>query len=92
MFSTLKSFLKPNGEIHIIDSPFYKNDAITEAQKRTLNYYTSIGFPEMASNYFHHSVDDILEFKTLYANKNKFLNKILLKKDSPFPWLCYKKQ
>ena len=89
LFSTLKSFLKPTGEIHIIDSPFYKNDAITEAKKRTLNYYTSIGFPEMASNYFHHSVDDILEFKTLYSNKNKFLNKILLKKDSPFPWLCY---
>ncbi|MCK0178943.1 methyltransferase domain-containing protein [Flavobacteriaceae bacterium S0862] len=86
---TLKSFLKSNGEIHIIDSPFYKKDQITEAKQRTLNYYTKLGFPEMASNYFHHSIDSVSEFETLYTNRNKILNKLLNKKDSPFPWLRY---
>ena len=89
LFSTLKSFLKSNGEIHIIDSPFYKKDQIADAKERTLAYYTALGCPEMTFNYFHHSTDDIHEFESLYTNKNKLLNKILNKKDSPFPWFRY---
>lgn len=89
LFSTLKLFLKPHGEIHIIDSPFYKPSQLAEAKKRTLAYYTTLGFPEMASNYFHHSFSDIQQFELLYSNKNKLLNKILNKKDSPFPWIRY---
>ncbi|NRD24321.1 class I SAM-dependent methyltransferase [Winogradskyella litoriviva] len=89
LFSTLKLFLKPEGEIHIIDSPFYKKDKIAEAKQRTVSYYTDLGFPEMASNYFHHSINNLQEFEILYSNKNKLLNKILNRKDSPFPWLRY---
>lgn len=89
LFSTLKTFLKPKGEIHIIDSPFYNNDAIIGAKKRTLDYYTNLGFPNMAKNYFHHSVDNISEFKTLYVGKKNLIQRVLSKNDSPFPWLCY---
>ncbi|MBC3845570.1 class I SAM-dependent methyltransferase [Winogradskyella echinorum] len=92
LISTLKMFLKPNGEIHIIDSPFYKASQITEAKQRTLNYYNKLGFPEMASHYFHHSIDNLDEFEHLYTNKHKLLNKILNKKDSPFPWIRFIKQ
>lgn len=92
LISTLKMFLKPNGEIHIIDSPFYKASQIAEAKQRTFNYYTKLGFPEMASHYFHHSVDNLDEFEYLYTNKHKLLNKILNRKDSPFPWIRFRKQ
>ena len=89
MFSILKSFLKLYGEIHILDSPFYKASQVTKAKQRTLDYYIMLGFMEMAAHYFHHTVDDHQEFEYLYINKNKLLNKIYNKKDSPFPWLRF---
>ncbi|WP_055443820.1 hypothetical protein [Lacinutrix himadriensis] len=86
LLSTLKTFLKPKGEIHIIDSLFYKPIDIADAKKRTLSYYTQLGFPEMASLYFHHSEENIQGFEVLYKKKNKILRKVLNVKDSPFCW------
>ena len=86
LFSTLVSFLKEHGEIHIIDSPFYTREKIDDAKSRTLAYYTKLGFPEMASNYFHHTITEIKEFEVLYRYKNKIINKVLIKKESPFSW------
>ncbi len=90
LISTLKKFLKPNGEIHILDSPFYDVSEIDNAKKRTLVYYTKMDFPEMANFYFHHSKDKIKDFEVLYQPKKSFLNKILSKNDSPFLWLFLK--
>ncbi len=89
LITTLKSFLKPHGEIHIIDSPFYNKGQIVSAKRRTLDYYTQLGFPEMASHYFHHSFENIKDFKILYKPTKSIINKLLSKKDSPFMWLCY---
>ncbi|WP_052503433.1 bifunctional 2-polyprenyl-6-hydroxyphenol methylase/3-demethylubiquinol 3-O-methyltransferase UbiG [Lacinutrix sp. Hel_I_90] len=91
LMSVLKSFLKPKGEIHIIDSPFYKASEISMAKERTKAYYTKLGVPEMAANYFHHSISEIKEFEVLYKYKNKIINKVLRKKDSPFSWYRYTK-
>jgi 2-polyprenyl-3-methyl-5-hydroxy-6-metoxy-1,4-benzoquinol methylase len=88
LMSTLKSFLKMNGEIHILDSPFYKASEIKAAKKRTLTYYSEMGFPEMASHYFHHSKNEIKNFDVLYQPKKSIINKIFGKKESPFMWLC----
>jgi len=87
LLSNLKSFLKPQGEIHIIDSPFYKQNEIADAKQRTITYYTDLGFPEMASNYFHHLKSAIQDFEVLYKPKNRFFSKILSRKESPFYWL-----
>ena len=86
----LESFLKPEGEIHILDSPFYDSSQIKEAKKRTVLYYTKIGFPEMANQYFHHALENLSDFTILYRPKKTILDKILSKKDSPFMWLIKK--
>lgn len=82
---------KPYGEIHIIDSPFYKQQYLPQAKNRTLKYYQSLGFPEMAKNYFHHTIDELKYLRHSYfynpgAIKNK-LSSIFFEKDSPFPWI-----
>lgn len=82
---------KTYGEIHIIDTPFYDNNELMQAKNRTLKYYTSLGFPEMAGKYFHHTLEDFryLRYSYLYnpdSLKNK-LSKFIFDQDSPFPWL-----
>jgi len=84
---TLKQFLKPTGEIHILDSPFYDVSEIDKAKKRTLIYYTKIGFPEMSNYYFHHTKENIKDFDVLYKPKKSLINKIFGENDSPFMWL-----
>jgi len=90
LLKKLLSFLSENGEVHILDSPFYlKSDAIN-AKKRTMDYYSSIGFSEMADNYYHHTWDELPEFKfEILYQPNSISNKIkrLISMDSPFPWI-----
>ncbi len=84
----LSQFLNPDGEIHILDSPFYNSSEVNQAKKRTEDYYTKIGFPEMSKYYFHHDFNSVKHFETLYqANKIK---QFLTGKDSPFNWYRYK--
>jgi len=94
-FSTLIKrlfyFLTDEGEIHIIDSPIYKQYELAGAKERTARYYISNGFPEMAKHYYHHTVDELKDFsyKILYDPKavQNNLKKIFGFKDSPFPWI-----
>jgi ubiquinone/menaquinone biosynthesis C-methylase UbiE len=69
-FSDIKSlivrlfyFLKKDGEIHILDTPFYGDGDIYEARARTQAYYSSIGCPEMAQHYFHHRLSELAGFR-----------------------------
>ncbi len=89
LLSQLKKFLTANGEIHIIDSPFYDLNEVAHAKKRTEDYYSKLGFPEMAKYYFHHSIDVIKDFKILHRSKNDIWSKFLGRKDIPFPWVCF---
>lgn len=97
-FSDLKALLKKltalltvNGEIHILDSPFYSKSDAVKAKKRTMDYYSSLGFPEMADKYFHHTWNELSEFKfEILHQPDSFSSKIkrlFLKADSPFPWI-----
>ncbi len=92
LINQLKQFLKSDGEIHIIDSPFYSSKKVKEAKQRTKQYYTKLGYPKMASSYFHHEITCIENFKKLYTPKKNIFNIFFSKKDSPFPWLCYTKK
>lgn len=86
----LFELLKDNGEIHIIDSPFYKKQEIKDAKERTQNYYKEIGFEKMADFYFHHSYEDLESFnyKVLYQPvKMNIISKLFCKPDIPFPWI-----
>ena len=87
---TASGFLKPAGEIHILDSHFYKQGELASAKKRSDAYYDSIGFPEMSDYYFHHSLDELswFDYTILYTPVSFTL--FLSKTKNPFPWICIK--
>ncbi len=93
LFERLLYLTKHNGEIHIIDSPFYSSSEISKAQQRTCNYYKKIGFPEMSDFYFHHSYEELEKYKPhfLYTPvKQNFFSEFITKYNSPFPWIVIK--
>jgi len=90
LISTIKKFLKYNGEIHILDSPFYDASEIEAAKKRTEIYYTKLGFSKMSEYYHHHSKDNINNFDVLYQPKKTKFKKLFGLKDSPFLWIRQK--
>jgi len=95
LLNVLFQYLKPQGEIHIMDSPFYASEEIPNAMQRSGQYYASMGFPEMADQYFHHCVTDLGPFDAqwLYSPSPRSLRqRILHTFDSPFPWLVIGKQ
>lgn len=69
-------FLKDGGEIHIADTPFYKDEEIAQAKERTVQYYTSLGCPEMADHYFHHRLTDLSPFAYTVLQDKSPLSKI----------------
>jgi SAM-dependent methyltransferase len=89
--------LAPEGEIHILDSPFYDSEeAQKAAQKRTLDYYTGLGHPELAAFYTPHRWSDVTPFRheVLYrpAKMNRLMSRLgLAEKQNPFAWICIKK-
>ncbi|HEY3430181.1 MAG TPA: methyltransferase domain-containing protein, partial [Cyclobacteriaceae bacterium] len=55
LLEKLNELLSDDGEIHIIDSTIYNDHDALLARKRSEIYYNSLGYPGMASHYFHHS-------------------------------------
>lgn len=91
----LLSLLKANGEIHILDSPFYSQTEVESAYERTANYYKSMGFPEMSKKYYHHSYVNLSGFNYRVMFNPQSLKvkalKLFFLKDIPFPWILIKK-
>src|SRR5687767_9920983 len=69
IINTTSRLLKPGGEIHILDSHFYKPGRSEEAKKRTAEYFRRLGYPEMASHYYHHCTHDLEEFNYRILHK-----------------------
>ena len=90
LFSVLEH-LNDGGEIHIVDTHFYKKEELTEARKRSIDYFTAIGFPDMADRYFHHYVQELEGYnsKILYQPSSG-LSKFF-RNNNPFPWICVKR-
>ncbi len=82
---------KPYGEIHIIDTPFYDQQELMHVKNKTLKHYQTLGIPEMAKHYFHHTTNELkyLRHSFLYnpkTCKNKLFD-LFFEKDSPFFWI-----
>lgn len=94
LLTRLLLLLKPNGSIHLIDSPFYKSSEIKQASQRTSTYYKQQGVEEMTTFYHHHCWNTLEEFQTTIAYQPaSFVNKIRQKINrnaSPFPWIIIK--
>lgn len=91
LINRLRSLLDKNGEIHILDSPFYTIKNLSEAKKRTINYYNKIGYESLIPFYNHHTYEEIKKLNgiILYHPSNGIISKF--KKDSPFPWIMFNK-
>jgi ubiquinone/menaquinone biosynthesis C-methylase UbiE len=78
--------LTANGEIHIMDTPFYDPDDINSAMIRAKEYFTMLDCPEMAAYYFYHSLSMLKPFNyRILANPGGIINRIS-KKDA-FYWI-----
>jgi ubiquinone/menaquinone biosynthesis C-methylase UbiE len=85
------SHLNQNGEIHIIDTPFYAENELAAARKRSAEYYSQSGLQAMEQYYFHHSLQQLQPFTPRLVYNPGLLRNRLLKNKSPFPWICIEK-
>jgi SAM-dependent methyltransferase len=84
LINSLLNKLNANGEIHIIDSPFYKNTSA--ARERSIKYYTELGLPEMAELYYHYSLDDLKGYNhSILYDPDTLVNKIKRKLNASLP-------
>jgi len=82
--------LTPGGEIHLLDTHFYKPEELDSARDRCLNYYAGLGFPEMYNRYFHHTLNDIGRFNyKVLLDPRSLINR--LGKKEPFYWISISK-
>lgn len=81
-------YIAPGGEVHILDTPFYAQTELLSARQRSIEYYRKLGFEQMSSWYFHHSLDDLSPFnyRILY-NPTSWINKLTSPRN-PFCWVC----
>lgn len=91
LLDRLLSLLKPGGEIHILDSPFYASAEIPAAQERSRQYYQEMGYPEMAGQYFHHSRESLTAYNPKLLHQPgtiaaRVRQRIKGTPESPFPW------
>jgi ubiquinone/menaquinone biosynthesis C-methylase UbiE len=91
LLNRCKDLLIEDGEIHILDSPFYDSASTLEAKERTDRYFKSIGAPEAASYYFHHDKAAVNTFNSEIVYKPTFFTKLITKHYSPFPWIRIRK-
>ncbi|MEO8771633.1 MAG: class I SAM-dependent methyltransferase [Ferruginibacter sp.] len=90
IISRALSFLNKDGEVHVLDSFFYKKSEIDTAKKRAYDYCESLGHVEMTEHYFHHCIDTLKNFNhKILFNPLGFKNKLSGTRD-PFPWIVIK--
>ncbi len=91
--SSIIRYLKPGGEIHIVDSKFYKENEIDCARERSKRYYTELGIPEMTKYYFHHSWNELEKYNYLIMDSKFYKMSKVLKlnkkqRQANFPWIA----
>lgn len=90
VIQTAVEHLTLQGEVHIIDSPFYLPQEVAAARQRTREYFASLGFNDMCAHYHHHRLADLdsFQYKILH-HPNSWKNKLSIKKN-PFYWIVIK--
>jgi SAM-dependent methyltransferase len=79
--------LEKTGEIHIIDSHFYDGKELSEARKRSRDYFCALNEPGMTEFYFHHSFSSLEDcnYRVLYNPRSIFSK--MKGNPSPFYWI-----
>lgn len=92
LINRLLDLITSNGEIHILDSPFYSSEEHKkDAQERSQIYFSKLVETNMIDHYHHHTYNSIAGFSTSILYKPQILKRRILnllgKKSSPFPWI-----
>jgi SAM-dependent methyltransferase len=89
LFQQLLTLMSENGEIHILDSPFYRQGDVPKARMRSKEYFKSRN-ADFEDSYYHHSWDSLgqFDYNVLY-DPDSFIHKILnaFRLASPFHWV-----
>lgn len=88
----LLRLLRPGGELHILDSPFYGRGGAARARARSEEYYCYLGCPEMTGHYHHHCFDGLQPFgPELLFDPSRIMSRVRRRipgsGESPFPWI-----
>lgn len=89
LIGQLVALLNERGEIHVVDSPWYKKVDVPAARQRSLTYFSSRN-SHMAAHYFHHDWESVSIFNpVIMYNPDTLVNRVRrrLLGDSPFPWI-----
>jgi protein-L-isoaspartate O-methyltransferase len=85
-----QAILSQRGEIHIMDTHLYDPLDAFDADMRSRKYYASLGYPEMADHYFHHSMSEFWGFKyRKLFDPSSIMNKLF--RHDPFYWITIRK-
>ena len=81
LFATLLDLMNPGGTIYIADSPFYTTQEKADAaKKRSHKYFNSLGFPEMANQYFHHTFSELENFNCTIRYNPRSISSLIRRK------------
>lgn len=92
LVNRLFELLKVDGEIHFLDSPFYKTEQQKlAAKKRSEDYFSGIQEVQMAQHYYHHTFNSLQDYTFAILHQPTTLCRILSRltgrKFSLFPWV-----
>ena len=89
LLTTLLQKIPNHGEIHILDTPFYREENVNRAKARSKQYFES-QHSKMPAHYHHHCWEDLRNFDfTILYNPLSIISKLknVVQVDSPFPWI-----
>lgn len=92
IISAAMNLLTPGGELHILDTPFYRQEELPAARIRTAEHFRNMGFPEMSEHYFHHSWNELNRFQYRLLYDPTAIQHFFSRQKNPFPWICLTKQ
>ena len=92
LVARLLGWLAPDGELEILDSPFYRAAELPGAVERSRRHYAALGVAEMADAYHHHQWHELDGFHVTVAYRpdradHRLERRLLGTPRSPFPWI-----
>lgn len=89
LFNRLLQLVRPDGEIHVLDTPFYAPATVAAARERSRDHYVALGRPDMARHYHHHLETALEPVGARKLYEPRALQQRIKRRfspDSPFPW------
>jgi ubiquinone/menaquinone biosynthesis C-methylase UbiE len=79
--------LDNEGEIHILDTPFYEQDDVSFASSRSEAHFIKVRVPHMTPFYFHHTWSDLSGYDYRVLWQPRPWKRLFRIRQNPFPWI-----